>query len=222
VPTLVLGGDLDSWTPLTDAADITKQLGPLARLVKLQNAVHTATEGDVVPTAATRCGRAIVQRFVRHPAAIKTLNARCGARIAPIHTPGTFPRRLSGATGATVSSGKAGVGARKAATVAVQAIGDATQSWWADDSGSGAGLYGGTFSGEQTANTVAFRLTNDRFVSNARVTGTATWRIGTGAVRANLTVRSAGRTWRFAVSYSQTTRRATVVAASARLVTPAP
>jgi hypothetical protein len=175
----------------------------------------------VVPTAATNCGRAIVRRFVLDPAAIKTLNASCGSHIAPIHTPGTFPLRLSGATGATVTTGTAGVGARKAATVAVQAIGDATQSWWADDNDSGAGLYGGRFSGSQNGSTVAFKLTNDRFVADARVTGTATWRLPTGAVHANLTVRSGGHTYRFELSYSQTTPHATVVSAHARLSTPA-
>ena len=188
VPTLVIGGDLDSWTPATDAAKFAHTLGTRVRLVVMKNAVHTATEGDIVPTAATACGRSIVRAFVRDPAAVNSLNASCAAHVPAIHTPGTFPRLLQGVRGARVTQGTAGAPARKAATVAAQAIGDATGSWWSDDGDAGAGLYGGTFVGSGDA-VVQMHLHGYRWVSDATVTGTATWTLASGKVRGRVTVR---------------------------------
>ena len=97
VPVLVIGGDLDSWTPASDDPAVLRQIGPSARLVVLRNAVHTSTEGDILLTAATRCGRHLVRAFVAAPQRLRSLNAACAGRIPPIHTPGSFPLRLSGA-----------------------------------------------------------------------------------------------------------------------------
>ena len=68
IPVLVIGGDLDSWTPVSDLPAVLRQVGRSARLIVLKNAVHTATEGDILLTDATRCGRHVVREFVSAPA----------------------------------------------------------------------------------------------------------------------------------------------------------
>lgn len=222
VPVLVIGGDLDSWTPASDAPAVLRQIGPSARLVVLQNAVHTSTEGDILLTAATRCGRHLVRAFVSAPHRLGSLNAACAGRIPPIHTPGSFPQRLSGAAAADVMSGSASLRERRAATVAAEALGDATQTWWSATGDGGGGLYGGHFTGIQHGAHVRLHLRSVRFVSDAAVSGSGTWDISSGHVQATVTVLARGRRYRFSVSYSDSTRLATVRAAGATLTLPAP
>ncbi len=221
VPTLVIGGDLDSWTPAADAAQFAHTLGTRVRLVVMRNAVHTATEGDIVPTAATACGRSIVRAFVRKPAAVDALDASCAAHVPAIHTPGTFPKLLQGVRGARVAEGSAGATARRAATVAAQAIGDATGSWWSDDGDSGAGLYGGTFAGTGDA-VVQMHLHGYRWVADATVTGTATWTLASGRVRGRVTVQYHGHSAIYTIAYSQAGRWAVVRSGETVFSTPAP
>ena len=220
LPVLVIGGDLDSWTPVSDAPAVLKQIGPSARLVVLRNAVHTATEGDVLTTNATRCGRSLVRSFVSAPQHLATLDTSCAAKVPPIHTPGSFPLRLSGAAPATVSSGSASVAVRRAATVATQALGDAVQTWWAETGNGGAGLYGGRFHGTEHGPDVNLTLRGARFVSDAGVSGHGVWTIASGRVSA--TVRVTGFNRVFAVSFSQSRALATVITAGAVLTLPAP
>jgi pimeloyl-ACP methyl ester carboxylesterase len=223
VPVLVLGGDLDSWTPASDAPGVLRQIGPSARLVVLQNAVHTSTEGDILLTAATRCGRHLVRAFVEAPQRLASLDAACADRIPPIHTPGSFPLRLSGAAAAEVVEGSASLAVRRAATVAAEALGDATQTWWSATGDGGGGLYGGHFTGIEHGGRVRLRLRRVRFVADAAVSGSGTWDISSGSVRATVTVVTrGGLRYRFAVSYSDSTRLATVRVAGARLTLPAP
>ena len=223
VPVLVLGGDLDSWTPASDAPAVLRQIGPSARLVVLRNAVHTSTEGDILLTAATRCGRHLVRAFVAAPQRLDSLNASCAGRIPPIHTPGSFPLRLSGAAPADVTSGTASLRVRRAATVAAEALGDATQTWWSATGDVGGGLYGGRFTGTENGPDVRLVLHGVRFVADAAVSGTGTWDIPSGAVHATVTVTArAGFRCRFAVAYSESSRRATVRGAGATLMLPAP
>jgi hypothetical protein len=222
IPVLVIGGDLDSWTPASDDPAVLRQVGPSARLVVLRNAVHTSTEGDILLTAATRCGRRLVREFVRAPQHLRTLDAACADRIPPIHTPGSFPRLLRGAAPAQRVSGHAPGWVRRAATVAAEAFADATQTWWSATGDAGSGLYGGRFRGVQGVSGVRMRLRGVRFVADATVSGAGTWRIGSGAVRAVLTVATAGRRRTFRVAYSDATRLATVVDRTARMTLPAP
>jgi hypothetical protein len=66
-------------------------------------------------------------------------------------------------------------------------VADAIMRWQINYSGSSRGLRGGrwSYTGSQR---VRFRYRGARFVRDVPVTGTATWRIGTGAVRASLRV----------------------------------
>ena len=223
IPVLVIGGDLDSWTPVSDLPAVLRQVGPSARLVVLKNAVHTATEGDILLTDATRCGRHVVREFVSTPGKLASIDASCASRVPPIHTPGTFPRRLAGAARAHVVVGNPSDWVRRAATVATQAMADATQTWWSDDGDRGGGLYGGTFRGIESGSNVRMILTGARFVSNAAVTGTGRWNFSSGRASASLTVSQAdGRRHHFVVTYSQINPLATVRSGAFVMTLPAP
>jgi pimeloyl-ACP methyl ester carboxylesterase len=188
IPVLVLGGDLDSLTPLSDVLRFAPGLGANVRVVTLRNSVHVTSEGDTMLNDGKRCARQIVRRFVAAPASLQTLDARCAAAIPPVHTPGGFPTRLARAAAAH------GFGpryVRRAVTVAAGAAADATVRRFYSGVAHGPGLRGGTFTtrGEER---VRLHLRRIRFVRDATVTGTAVWRPETGAVRAVLTVRSPG------------------------------
>jgi pimeloyl-ACP methyl ester carboxylesterase len=222
IPVLVIGGDLDSWTPVSDLPAVLHQIGPSARLVVLRNAVHTATEGDILLTGATRCGRHVVREFVTAPTALSSRDAACASRVPPIHTPGAFPRRLAGAVRAHVVVGRPSDWVRRAATVATEAMADATQTWWSDEGARGRGLYGGRFRGIENGSNVRMILTGARFVSNAAVTGAGLWNFSSGRASASLTVSQAGRRRRFVISYSQINPLATVRSGASVMTLPAP
>ena len=68
VPLLIVGGDVDSLTPLSDAQVFGPTLGAKVRVVALANTVHVTSEGDTYP----RRGRRL--RAADHP----RLRARAG------------------------------------------------------------------------------------------------------------------------------------------------
>ena len=71
VPLLVIGGDLDSLTPLSDAQEFAPKLGRRVRVVALRNTVHVTSEGDTFLAEGARCARRILRGFLRAPAAAR-------------------------------------------------------------------------------------------------------------------------------------------------------
>lgn len=160
---------------------------------------------------------------MRAPQRVRTLDASCADAIAAVHTPGAYPATFDGVAPATVVSGAdPGVVARRAAVVAAQAIADATIRHYYAGTGSGPGLRGGSFTADGGA-TLRLRLSAIRFVGDATVSGTGTWRPATGAVRATLTVSPpGGGPIRIQLSWSQRTPLARAVIGAAALALPAP
>jgi pimeloyl-ACP methyl ester carboxylesterase len=192
IPMLVVGGDLDSLTPLSDAVALAPTLARRVRVVNLRNTVHVTSEGDTMLTAGADCARAIIRRFVRAPARLRTLDARCAGRIPAIHTAGAFPRTLAAAAPATVVSGPdPGIAARRAVTVAAGALADATIRRFYSGARRGPGLRGGAFTAAGDTR-VRLGLRAIRFAADATVDGTGAWRPATGAVHGRLTVRGPG------------------------------
>ena len=132
VPVLVVGGDLDSWTPLPDARALAPTLGANVRVVQIDNAVHTPAMDDTVRFGPVACASAVIRAFVEDPAALQTLDASCGAAVPPIHLPAGYPLRLADAPEA----------------VAAAAVNDARMRWWL---GSHEGLRGGSFTAHGNA-----------------------------------------------------------------------
>ncbi len=210
VPILIVGGDLDSLTPLADAPTFAPGLGANVEIVTLRNTVHVTSEGDNYLVEGMRCARRVIRSFLRG-----ALNSGCAGAIPALHTP-DYPRTLAAVTPATLVSGPdPGEPARRAAVVAAQAFADATiRQIYSGGAARGPGLRGGTFkaAGEKLT------LRGVRFVAGATVDGTGTFHYATGAVDATLTV--AGVTVR--VRWTQATPLATATIGGAVLTLPAP
>jgi hypothetical protein len=210
VPVLIVGGDLDSLTPLADAPAFGPKLGDDVAIVTFKNTVHVTSEGDTYLVEGMRCARNVIRSFLRG-----ALNSSCAAAIPALHTP-DYPLTLGAATPATLVSGPdPGETARHAATIAAQAFADATMRWVYTGGGRfGAGLRGGRF----VARDEKLTLERVRFVSDQTVSGSGTYKAATGAVDATLTV--AGVTVR--VTWTQATAQARATIGDSVLSLPAP
>ena len=104
-----------------------------------------------------------------------------------------FPRRAAGAAPADPRPGdRSTVADRRVAAVAAATVADAIQRWTLNYGGSDRGLRGGrwSWSGDRLTR---FRFRGARFTRDVPVYGSATWRLGTGAVRAELVIPGRGR-----------------------------
>lgn len=219
VPLLVIGGDLDDLTPLSDAQHFAPTLGGVVRVVDLHNTVHVTSEGDTNLSVGAACARAIIRRFVLAPERVRTLDARCAARIPHVHTPGAYPLTLAAAAPARVlSGGHASLHARRAVTVAAAAFADATAVGLSTPASGGRGLRSGRF----TLTGDHLRLVHVRFVSDTTVTGDGTYRRANGSVRCRLTVTAGRQRFDVTLSWSQRSRYADARLGDTRLSLPAP
>jgi pimeloyl-ACP methyl ester carboxylesterase len=188
LPVLILSGTFDSLTPwLHGASLVASQMGRSARLVRFANLTHV-----MLQDANDRCAAGILQRFISDPGGLKHENTSCAARVAPIHTVGSYPLRLAQAVPARATSGNtAGRQALQAASTALACVGDEISRFPQLDGDTDLALRGGqvTFSG---GNPLAITLHDARWVANATITGTARWNQVTGWVTARLTVSVAG------------------------------
>jgi pimeloyl-ACP methyl ester carboxylesterase len=223
VPILILGGDLDSLTPEPDVERFGPTLGGHVRIVKLANAVHVSSEGDTLLIGAARCARKIIRAFARDPGKLDSIDTRCAAAIPPLHTAGSYPVTFAAAAAATLVSGPdPGIDARRAATVAAGAFGDATIRRYYSGVPNGPGLRSGSFTttGEGP---YAFKLSSVRFVTDAGVSGSGRWSPGTSAASGTFTVSTpSGAKVKVALSWSQRSATATAKIAGATLSLPAP
>lgn len=186
VPMLVIGGDLDDLTPLSDVERFAPTLGRDVRVIDLPNTVHVTSEGDTYLDDGAACARSIIRRFVLAPASLQRLDAACAAQIPHVHTPGSYPLTLAAAAvPATVVSGpNPGSMALRAATVAAGAFADAVIQQASTGAGHGGGLRGGSF----TVRGNRVTLTAVRYVDDAVVNGSGSYRASSGAVQATMTV----------------------------------
>ena len=223
IPLLMIGGDLDSLTPLPDARVFGPTLGANVRVVELPNTTHVTSEGDGVLMVGARCARAVIRAFVRAPERLASLRTGCAARIPHVHTAGAYPVRLSGAIPATLVSGPdPGVQSRRAVTVAAGALADAPVRYWFSGAARGPGLRGGSFTAKGYP-FVRLRLRSVRFAGDAPVSGTGSWRLSDGATRGALAVRlPSGGVVHVKLSWTQRSLLARARVGSSILSLPAP
>jgi pimeloyl-ACP methyl ester carboxylesterase len=183
VPTLVVNGDLDNITTTAQALVVASRF-PGSTFVETQNTLHVSALGD-----RDGCAAPIVRRFIRTLSAGDT---SCARRIAEVRVVDRFPRRASGAEPADPLPGdRSTVRARRVAAVAAATVADAIQRWTVNYGGTSRGLRGGRWgwSGDRVTR---FRFRGARFTEDVPVFGRATWRLGSGALRADLTIPGRG------------------------------
>jgi pimeloyl-ACP methyl ester carboxylesterase len=190
VPVLVLGGTLDSLTPLLGGGTVVAtQMGVSARLVRVVNMVHVTAEVD-----PWHCASTLVQEFVADPGGLFSLDASCAGRIPEIRAVGVFPRAVSGEPAAQPLAGnRAGVAGLRAATAAAESAGDAIYRAAYLAVATGTGLRGGTFTVTSTvAGAEVLELHGVMWVSSLAVTGVVRLDPLSGSVSAALSVLGVG------------------------------
>ncbi len=182
VPTLVLNGDLDNITASSGARIVADRF-PRSTFVELQNSVHVTAISD-----RDDCAAPLVHRFVETLSAGDT---SCAERIKEVRTVDRFPRTAAQAEPASPLPGDDSPPiARRAAAVAAAMVADAIQRWQINFSGAGRGLRGGRWSYEGD-DVVTFTFERAQLADDVPVSGTATWNLASGAVRADLDVAGA-------------------------------
>ena len=223
VPMLIVGGDLDSLTPLADAKLFGPTLGANVRVVDLPNTTHVTSQGFTILLVGTSCTRRIIRRFVSAPERLASLDTRCAGRIPHVHTPGAYPLRLADAAPATLVAGPdPGVERLRAVTVAAGALADAPIRYFLSGAARGPGLRGGSFTAKGDA-LVHLELRRVQFVSDASVDGAGTWRPSNGELRGTLAVELPNDdVVRVRLAWRQGSRYAQARVGAARLELPAP
>ncbi|HUB74046.1 MAG TPA: alpha/beta hydrolase [Solirubrobacteraceae bacterium] len=164
LPVLVLGGELDTWTPPAEVPTVLAQLGAHARFVELANSTHVVGEGD------TACGSQLVQRFVAEPQALDTLDAACAAAVPPIHAVGVYAASLAEEAPLEGAGAPAPAADLRLAAAAVSTAGDAISRYQATEATIDHGLAGGTVKAGHHG--TVLKLKGDELVPGVAVSGT--------------------------------------------------
>ncbi len=164
-PVLVLGGELDTWTPPAGVPTVLGQIGGHSRFIELANSTHVVGEGD------TECGSSLIQRFVAQPSAIDSLDASCAPLVPPIHAVGVYAATL--AEQPPIQSNGPGTPSQedlRLAAAAVSTAGDAIARYRAIETTRDRGLRGGSVRASGEGSTLT--LASDQLVAGVRVSGT--------------------------------------------------
>lgn len=165
LPVLVLGGELDAWTPPADVPGVLAELGGHARFVELANSTHVVGEGETI------CGSALIRAFVSHPEDLDTIDASCAPAVAAIHAVGEYPERLAAEAPIEPSPGSgASSAALRLAAAAVQTAGDAVVRFQATEAAADHGLHGGSVSVGRGG--ALLSLSGDQLIPGVPVSGT--------------------------------------------------
>jgi pimeloyl-ACP methyl ester carboxylesterase len=188
LPVLVLGGELDTWTPPVDHPKVLAEIGGESQFVELANSTHVVGEGD------TECGDSIIQQFVVNPHA--TLNTSCAAAVPPVHSVGVYPSRLSEQPPLEASSGSTATPEQlRLAAAAVDTAGDAVVREQAIEFKLDHGLFGGSVKAAKNGSVLT--LEGDELIPHVAVSGTvkllpAASEVDGETVVATLTVKAHG------------------------------
>jgi pimeloyl-ACP methyl ester carboxylesterase len=215
MPVLILGGQLDTWTPPAGVPEVEAEIGGNDRFVEFTSETHVVGEGDPYG-----CASSIIRDFVSDPAGLASLNVSCAAAVPTVRAVGAYPDNLSAVVPLKPHSGSGSGTTLELAAAAVQTAGDA---WSRIESITGTrdvGLYGGTVS-ETSGDKLT--LSDDELVPGVKVSGTVTmsgtdessvltavlraqgpggatatvkgsWHLYGGSARADVTVSSGGGT----------------------------
>lgn len=199
VPTLILNGDLDNITPLSDATIVASRF-PRSTLVDVENAGHVTALLD-----QNDCASVIYLHFV---ADLRAGDTSCAHRTPEVRVVPAFARSASAV--APARAGRRDTSTlldRRVAAAAAETVADALQRWWVNYDGTGVGLRGGRWS-YSGGNLTTFVLRRDVFVPGVAVSGTVHWTYTTGHVRAVLVVHAGSTVERLRMRWSEQVRAA--------------
>jgi pimeloyl-ACP methyl ester carboxylesterase len=199
VPTLILNGDLDNITPLSDATIVARRF-PRSTLVDVENAGHVTALLD-----QNDCASVIYLQFV---STLGPGDTSCAHRTPEVRVVPAFARSASAVAPARAGRRDASTLLdRRVAAAAAETVADALQRWWVNYDGTGVGLRGGRWS-YSGGNLTTFVLRRDVFVPGVAVSGTVHWTYTTGRVRAVLVVHAGGTAERLRMRWSEQVRAA--------------
>jgi pimeloyl-ACP methyl ester carboxylesterase len=178
LPVLVLGGELDTWTPPVDHPKILGEIGGHSRFIEIANSTHVVGEGETV------CGSALIQRCVEHPRELDSMDASCAASAPAIHAVGVYPLTLAQEQPAQALAGNmAGERALRLAAAAVETAGDALARLQATGATLDHGLAGGTVHANHAGSLLT--LQGDELIPGVAVSGTVRQTPASEAVEGN-------------------------------------
>ncbi len=196
VPTLVLSGDLDAVTSVTDATQAASQFPDVVHVV-IPNLTHITAfshlGGNIGPAGVdeTNCVSKVVENFIRNLAPGDT---SCVAGVRPLRTVPRFATKSTQLVAVTATSGNAGgVTELRIAAAALETVGDVLARYGTSYANVGAGLRAGKFTWKSTSTGQSFTLTRLKWVTDIVVSGTMARNLGTGAVSANVKLVKGGK-----------------------------
>ncbi len=205
LPVLVLNGELDTVTTAAEGREAAA-LFPESTWLDVPNSIHETAVSDggnyISPGGdLTGCVSAIVLHFVR---AKRPGDTSCLASIRPVRGVPRFPVVASDVAPAVPSPGNAANPAQLrivAATVAT--AGDVLNRYWANYSGSGAGLRGGTFGISSFPPGYAFKLDGIAYARDLTVSGYMKWDQVAGVVSGTFKFAGESSTGRISVAWNE-------------------
>ena len=196
VPTLVLSGDLDAVTTVTDAAQAASQFPDVEHLV-IPNLTHITAfsnlGGNIGPGGVdhTQCVSKVVLNFVRNLAPGDT---SCIPKVRPIRTVPKFALNSTDVSPAIATTGNKGTATElRLASAAAETVGDVIARFSIAYAGYGAGLRAGTFTHKPTSTGHSFTLTGLKWTNDLKVSGTMTWNLGSSVIVANAKLVKGGK-----------------------------
>jgi hypothetical protein len=187
VPTLVLSGDLDSITSVTDANEAAAQL-PAAVHVVVPNLGHVVTDSDEIG-----CTLGVVHRFVRN---LDPGNTDCVLKVRPVRTVPLFAVSAGELAPLEALKGDKTTDAqRRIAAAGLETVGDVIARYYVTYNSVDSGLRGGSFTYEATDTGYKFKLKGLKWTSDVAVSGTVSWDQDqrSNIITAQVTLKSAGK-----------------------------
>jgi pimeloyl-ACP methyl ester carboxylesterase len=187
VPTLVLSGDLDSVTSVTDANEAAAQL-PDAVHVVVPNLGHVVTDSDEIG-----CTLGIVHRFVKN---LDPGNTNCVLKVRPVRTVPLFAVTASELVPLEALKGDKTTDAqRRIAAAGLETVGDVIARYYVTFNYVDTGLRGGSFTYDATDTGYKFKLKGLKWTEDVAVSGTVSWDQDqtSNLITAQVTLKSAGK-----------------------------
>jgi pimeloyl-ACP methyl ester carboxylesterase len=185
IPALVISGELDNMTTLSDGAAVAHAF-PHGTQIRIANSFHV----NALPRARSGCAAQIVRRFIETLAPGDTA---CAADVPPLLLVPRFVQRAAQLDPATALPGnRAGLVQLRWVSAAVMTVGDVLARPAVNSDGRGTGLRGGSFRAVSGASGIHIALTEVRWTEDLAVSGTIDEPAArTGTVRASLHLAAA-------------------------------